>query len=47
WDRGVGGWRRWRKRLLTWEEEEVKEYTALTANVCLTVDVDDKWRWPL
>jgi len=37
----------WRRCLLAWEENSVRECTLLLHNVVLQVNVSDKWRWLL
>jgi len=37
----------WRCRLLAWEEENVRECSAVLHNIVLQVDVTDTWRWIL
>jgi len=37
----------WRRRLLAWEEDSVRECTLLLNNVVLQVTVNDTWRWLL
>jgi len=44
---GRGGAWVWRRRLLAWEEESVREYSALLHNIILQEQVHDKWRWLL
>jgi hypothetical protein len=46
WDEGGGGWV-WRRRLLAWEEESVRECALLLQNFVLQVNVNDKWSWTL
>jgi len=43
WEVGGGGWE-WRGRLLAWEEDSVKECSALLSNVVLQVNAHDSWR---
>jgi len=49
--RGLGaadGWERlWRRRLLAWEEESVRECYVLLHNIVLQENVEDTWRWLL
>jgi len=44
WDDGGGAWV-WRRRLLAWEEESVRECSLLLHNVVLQVNATDKWSW--
>jgi hypothetical protein len=37
----------WRRRLLAWEEESVRECSVLVHNVVLQDNVSDTWRWML
>ena len=37
----------WRRRLLAWEEESVRECCALLYNIVLQDNVHDTWRWQL
>jgi len=37
-------WRRW---LLAWEEESLRECSDVLHNIVLQVDVTDTWRWLL
>jgi len=37
----------WRRRLLAWEEEGVRECSALLHNTILQDNVNDVWRWSL
>ena len=37
----------WRRRLLAWEEDNVRECILLLHDVVLQVNVSDKWRWLL
>jgi len=37
----------WRRRLLAWEEDSVRECSLLLHNVVLQVNVSDNWRWLL
>jgi hypothetical protein len=46
WAEGGRAWV-WRRRLLAWEEDSVRECTLLLHNVVLQVNVLDKWRWLL
>ena len=39
--------RLWRRRLLAWEEETVRECYVLLLNIVLQDTVDDTWRWLL
>ncbi|XP_024640744.1 uncharacterized protein [Medicago truncatula] len=42
------GWERvWRRRLLAWEEESVRECYVLLYNIVLQENVHDAWRWLL
>jgi len=43
---GGRGWV-WRRRLLAWEEDSVRECTLLLSNVVLQDHVSDAWRWLL
>jgi len=43
-----GGWEQlWRRRLLAWEEESVRECSVLLHNIVLQENVHDAWRWVL
>ena len=42
-----GGERVWRRRLLAWEEESVRECSMLLLNVVLQDTIEDTWRWCL
>jgi hypothetical protein len=46
WGEGGRGWV-WRRRLLAWEEESVRECSLLLHNFVLQVNVFDSWRWTL
>jgi hypothetical protein len=46
WEEEGGAWV-WRRRLLTWEEESVRECYALLLNIVLQDNVCDTWRWLL
>jgi hypothetical protein len=37
----------WRRRLLAWEEESVRECLMLRHNIVLQDNVEDTWRWLL
>jgi len=37
----------WRRRLLAWEEESVRECLVLLHNIVLQENVEDTWRWLL
>jgi hypothetical protein len=37
----------WRRRLLAWEEEKVRECSMLLHNIVLQENIDDTWRWLL
>jgi len=39
--------RLWRRRLLAWEEESVREFFVLLLNIVLQDIVEDIWRWRL
>jgi len=43
WERGGGRWV-WRRRLLAWEEESVRECASLLNNVVLQDNFQDRWR---
>lgn len=43
----VGGAGKWRRRLLSWEEESVSECPAILHNIVLQDNILDKWRWLL
>ena len=43
----VGRERLWRRRLLAWKEESVRECYVLLSNIVLQDTVDDTWRWLL
>jgi len=42
-----GGEGLWRRRLLVWEEECVRECSVLLHNIVLQDNVHDVWRWSL
>jgi len=44
WAVGASVWL-WRRRLLAWEEDSVRECTLLLHNVVLQDNVSDTWRW--
>jgi len=46
WEVGDRGWE-WRRRLLAWEEESVRECSALFRNIVLQENAHDTWRWLL
>ena len=46
WGEGGAAWE-WRRRLLAWEEESVRECSMLLHNIVLQVDSHDTWRWLL
>jgi hypothetical protein len=46
WEAGGRAWS-WRRRLLAWEEESVRECSEVLHNIVLQVDVTDSWRWYL
>jgi hypothetical protein len=46
WEEGGEAWC-WRRRLLAWEEESVRECVVLLNNVILQVNRLDSWRWLL
>ncbi|XP_039685099.1 uncharacterized protein [Medicago truncatula] len=46
WEEEGGAWV-WRRRLLAWEEESVRECCALLLNIVLQDNVCDTWRWLL
>jgi len=46
WGDGGEAWV-WRRRLLAWEEESLRECTILLSNIVLQDDVIDSWRWLL
>jgi hypothetical protein len=46
WMVGGGAWR-WRRRLLAWEEESLRDCSALLVNVVLQDNIQDSWRWLL
>jgi len=46
WAEGGMAWV-WRRQLLAWEEDSVRECILLLHNVVLQVNVFDKWRWLL
>jgi hypothetical protein len=46
WSEGGLAWG-WRRRLMAWEEESVRECSALLANVILQEHIHDYWRWLL
>jgi hypothetical protein len=37
----------WRRRLLAWEEESLRECSAMLHNIVLQVNTHDAWRWLL
>lgn len=43
---GGEGWK-WRRHLLAWGEESVRDCCYLLLNIVLHADVVDKWRWLL
>jgi hypothetical protein len=46
WEEGGGGWV-WRRRLLAWEEDGVRECVTLLNNIVLQENIQDQWRWLL
>ena len=46
WGEGGGAWL-WRRRLLAWEEDSLRERSLLLHNIVLQDSVTDKWRWLL
>ena len=46
WEEGGRAWV-WRRRLLAWEEESMRECSILLHNVVWQVNVTDKWCWTL
>jgi hypothetical protein len=46
WEVGGRGWE-WRRRLLAWEEDSVRECSALLSNIVLQENAHDFWRWLL
>jgi len=44
WEEEGNGWM-WRRRLLAWEEESVRECVMLLHHVVLQDDIQDHWRW--
>ena len=46
WEEGGRVWV-WRRRLLAWEKESVRECSLLLHNFVLQVNATDKWRWTL
>ncbi|XP_039687874.1 uncharacterized protein [Medicago truncatula] len=46
WVEGSNGWV-WRRRLLAWEEESMRECITLLDDVVLHVHIQDRWRWLL
>jgi hypothetical protein len=46
WEEGGNAWG-WRRRLLAWEEESVRECSLLLSNVILQENIQDHWRWLL
>lgn len=46
WEYGGGAWV-WKRGLLAWEEECVRECSSLLHNVTLQEHVSDSWRWLL
>jgi hypothetical protein len=44
WEEGGNGWV-WRRRLLAWEEESVRECAYLLNNVVFQENIHDQWRW--
>jgi len=42
WDTGGFGWV-WRRRLMAWEEESVRECASLFNNVVLQENIQDRW----
>lgn len=46
WEEGGNTWV-WKRRLLAWEEECVRECSVLLSNVVLQDHIQDSWRWLL
>ncbi|XP_024626847.1 uncharacterized protein [Medicago truncatula] len=46
WGEGGEAWG-WQRRLLAWEEESVRECSAMLSNVVLQDHIQDFWRWLL
>jgi len=46
WEEGENAWG-WRRRLLAWEEESVRECSTLLNNIILQDHIQDKWKWLL
>lgn len=46
WEEGGNTWV-WKRRLLAWEEECVRECYVLLSNVVLQDHIQDSWRWLL
>ena len=46
WGEGGAAWV-WRRRLLAWEEESVRECSVLLHNIVLQDEVNDTWSWLL
>ena len=46
WEVGGHSWV-WRRRLMAWEEESVRECSVLLSNVVLQENIQDHWRWVL
>jgi hypothetical protein len=46
WEDGGSAWV-WRRRLLAWEEDSVRECILLLHNIVLQENVSDTWRWQL
>lgn len=46
WEEGGSGWV-WRRGLLSWEEEFMREFCVLLHNVVLQDHVNDSWKWLL
>ena len=46
WEEGGNVWG-WRRRMLAWEEESVRECSALLNNVILQDNIQDSWKWLL
>lgn len=44
WGEGGRAWV-WRRRMLAWEEESVRECLVLLHNIVLQDDVNDRWSW--
>jgi len=38
---------KWRRRLLVWEEDKVRECSVILANIVLQPDLLDRWLWKL